>query len=92
MTRTAVIYHWDSLSWQYKSETNVGNPLFQTNRLSNLFDLSGGGRGPERIEFNRRGIGLENSASSRQQKIEERNASLRPKTSTTRHEQQQGQK
>ena len=92
MTRTAAIYDWNSLSWQYKSETNVGNPLFQTDLLSKLFDLSGGGGRSKRIEIRRRGVCLENSTGAWQQKIEERNTSLRPETSTTRYEQQQGQK
>jgi len=60
--------------------------------LSHLPDRYCRGGRQNRIEISRRGISLEESSGSGHQKIEERNASLRLKSTTARRQQQQGQK
>ena len=112
MTRTAVIYHWNSLIRQYKSECEDSNPLFTTDltkkeqprrtakgpsaivfsALSHLFDLKNRGGRLNRIRISWRRINLDEPSCTRHQKIQQRHASLRIDTSTTRHQQQQGQK
>jgi hypothetical protein len=84
MTQAAVIYRWNSLSRQYKSESSVGNPLFPKLRLVTSGDASDRFIGGNRlVELWLGGIRLEETAGAGQEKIEGRNALADIKTTAT---------
>jgi|GEM_PF-1409395 len=94
MTWTAPIYRWNSLSWQYKSENPVGNPLFPQRRLSESGDLRDEFIGENRlVKLGLGRIGFQETAGARQQKIERRDAFSNVETSATggqKQEREQG--
>jgi len=90
MTWTAAIYRWNSLSWQYKSENPVGNPLFPQRRLSESGDLRDEFIGENRlVKLGLGGIGFQETARAGQQKIERRDAFSNVETSTTGRQKQE---
>jgi len=94
MTWTAAIYRWNSLSWQYKSENPVGNPLFPQRRLSESGDLGNEFIREDRLIKPGLGrIGFEETPGAGQQKIQGREAFSNVETSTTggqKQEREQG--
>ena len=90
MTRTAVIYRWNSLRRQYKSESPVGNPLFPGRSAGKSGDLRDRFlRGDRLIQFWLSGSGFEETSRTRQQKVERRNAFPDVETSATGGQKQQ---
>ena len=92
MTRTAVICRWNSLSWQYKSETPVGNPLFPGQRIAESGDARDRFvRGNRLVQFGLGGIGFEETSGAGQQKIERRDTLAEVKTTATGGQKEQRQ-
>ena len=90
MTRTAVIYRWNSLRRQYKSESPFGNPLFPRCRVPESGGLRDGFLRRDRLVQVRLGRrGLEEASGTRQQKVERRNTLSDIETSATGDQKQE---
>lgn len=91
MKQTAVIYRWNSLRRQYKSETPFGNPIFPYPRFLETGDFRHRFFGRFRLlglRLSRLGIGFDEAAGAGQQEIEGRNRLPDVKASATSPQQQ----